>query len=39
METKTGGWKDGCETREGWKEGVTEEGLLVRESVLPTIFN
>lgn len=32
-----GGGGDG--TREGWMEGVREEGWLVRESVLPTIFN
>ena len=38
-ETKTGGWKGGGETREGWMEGVMEEGRLVRESVMPTIFN
>lgn len=36
---KLGGWKGGTDTREGWMEGVTEEGWLVRESVLPTIFN
>lgn len=29
----------GTDTTEGWMEGVTEEGWLVRESVLPTIFN
>lgn len=32
-----GGWKGGADM--GWMEGVMEEGWLVRESVLPTIFN
>lgn len=32
-----GGLKGGADM--GWMEGVTEEGRLVRESVLPTIFN
>lgn len=36
---KNWGGGGGTDTTEGWMEGVAEEGWLVRESVLPTIFN